>query len=191
MKNESVQGKLLQRGNVSRPKKDNLIAEGKLNKETNKTEKSDVSIESKQTINDNVGNDSYNLSTNKIMNKPKSIKRLFNSVKRLNGIEPSIVCTNLPQMTSIPEVQEDIDHPCLEIIPLDIPKEDNKKQLPIKQSQKIIGMARNWDNRYSKPEENEILIDEKELEESTSLKHNPKLLKRLYNTKKRLCGNDI
>jgi hypothetical protein len=52
-------------------------------------------------------------------------------------------------------------------------------------------MAKNWDNRNSKIEENEIVIDEKEFEERTSIIHNPKLLKRLYNTKKRLCGNEI
>jgi hypothetical protein len=190
MKNDSVNGKLLQRGNVSRPKKDNLLAEGKLVKDVPKQEKIEASNEIKNTGIDYENTDSQTINKDKILQKPKSINRLFNSVKRLNGTEPSLVCTNLPQMSSIPEVSEDTET-ITEVLQLEIHKEDNKKQLPVKPSQKILGMAKNWDNRNSKIEENEIVIDEKEFEERTSIIHNPKLLKRLYNTKKRLCGNEI
>jgi len=190
MKNDSVNGKLLQRGNVSRPKKDTLLAEGKLVKDVPKQEKIEVSNDIKDTEIHNDNTDSHKINKDKSLQKPKSINRLFNSVKRLNGTEPSLVCTNLPQMTSIPEVSEDTE-PITEVLPIEIPKEDNKKQLPVKQSQKILGMAKNWENRNSKIEENDTVIDEKEFEERTSIKHNPKLLKRLYNTKKRLCGNEI
>lgn len=181
MKKELTNEKLLQRGKIARPKKDDLIAEAKLTNDIKQPEK--IELEGSQISLENI----HNTESKKLL-KPKSISRLFNSVSKLNGnhqklvYQEKIVDDELIEV--IEETEDKIEFP-EDSLPVVIKDE---KSLKFTKSARISEMAKKWDSKNINVKDPDSLIESDNY--NASLTSNPKMLKRLYNTKRRILEGE-
>lgn len=185
MKNES----LLSRGNISKPKKNTLIAEAKLVTENMLLEKQNQEAEVKNYFQENKNLLSVNsYLMNKKLSKPKSVNRLLNSVKKITGVEEEkLVYIPDEPVVVIPEVNEEIEYKFV-VTPIEIESvEPEPKPIKVIRSKKILEIAQQWDFKNTSPVQ-QIEQETIPYQEELPVSSNPKLLKRLFNSKRRVFG---
>ena len=191
MKNENINNKLLNRGNKAQPKKEILIAESKKENDTQSLNITENEEKINQNIIIEVDKIKIKENDNTDNTNPKFVKRLFNSVRKLNG-QQKLVYLKTPDLIEIKEINEikeikeiEKKEDCKDN--LDIIIQEEKKIMKVEKSVKIFDLAKKWDSKNTEFEE-PIKIED--IKDNISISSNPKLMKRLFNTKRRIFGNE-